>query len=338
MSNTNLRMSVIIPVYNPGGYFPACLESLTSQTIFPRIEVVLVDDGSTDGSQDLCDDFASAHGNVKVIHQSNKGLSVARNVGMDAACGDYFLFLDSDDSLVADACERLLEAAETSGGDIICGDHVGKEVCVGSAAEFAQSGQPVELWRYLKRLLLEGTYAHSPLFRLVRSGFTRENGISFAEGIIFEEHTWVMRLLLHGASVLRVDFPYYIYNVGDHPSLSTTVTAKRLMDAIDSINLEIDELEAADVPDEVREVAETFIANAIAVLAIAYLGQAPSAYREIVRLRIDDRFARYAERTQHLPDVARTIGPAFVHDPELFKAERDRLHKARQNLGRHTSR
>ena len=122
-------------------------------------------------------------------------------------------------SLVADACERLLEAAETSGGDIICGDHVGKEVCVGSAAEFAQSGQPVELWRYLKRLLLEGNYAHSPLFRLVRSGFTRENGISFAEGIIFEEHTWVMRLLLHGASVLRVDFPYYIHSVGDHPSL-----------------------------------------------------------------------------------------------------------------------
>ena len=103
------------------------------------------------------------------------------------------------------------------------------------------------------------------------------------------------------------------------------------MDAIDSINLEIDELEAADVPDEVREVAETFIANAIAVLAIAYLGRAPSAYREIVRLRIDDRFARYAERTQHLPDVARTIGPAFVHDPELFKAERDRLHKAKAN-------
>ena len=110
------RISIVVPVYNPGDYFPPCLASLEAQSIFPQLEVVLVDDGSSDGSEALCDEFAARHpGQVQVIHQTNHGLGYTRNAGIEAATGDWVLFVDSDDAITPDACEQLLAAGETSG-------------------------------------------------------------------------------------------------------------------------------------------------------------------------------------------------------------------------------
>ncbi len=113
------NISVIVPVYKVEQYLPRCLRSIEEQTIFPELEVFLVDDGSPDGSGAMCDAFAARHENVRVIHKPNGGLSDARNVAMDVATGDFFLFLDSDDYLRADACEVLRATARDTGADIV---------------------------------------------------------------------------------------------------------------------------------------------------------------------------------------------------------------------------
>jgi len=89
-------ISVIIPVYNVAAYLPACLDSVLAQS-YRDFELLLVDDGSTDGSADVCDDYACRDARVSVIHQINRGPSAARNAALEVAQGDYVAFIDSDD-------------------------------------------------------------------------------------------------------------------------------------------------------------------------------------------------------------------------------------------------
>ncbi|MBQ6432112.1 MAG: glycosyltransferase [Oscillospiraceae bacterium] len=104
----NPLISVIIPVYNPGKYLQPCLSSIVNQT-YKNLEIILIDDGSTDGSAALCDDYAAKDKRIKCIHQKNSGVSAARNRGLAEATGDFYSFPDSDDYLELDSYEYLLE-------------------------------------------------------------------------------------------------------------------------------------------------------------------------------------------------------------------------------------
>ncbi len=102
------EISIVVPVYNAENSIERCVQSICSQT-FSDLELILVDDGSTDYSGELCDKFASADKRIQVVHKENGGVSSARNCGMDIATGEYLLFTDSDDYLPPDYCQRLLE-------------------------------------------------------------------------------------------------------------------------------------------------------------------------------------------------------------------------------------
>jgi CDP-glycerol glycerophosphotransferase len=115
------RISVVVPVYNVEAYLEECLQSIARQTV-SDLEVILVDDGSTDGSRAIADAFADRDGRFRVIGQANAGLSAARNTGIDAAGGEYLAFVDSDDVLPVDAYERLLGALEQTGSDFATGN------------------------------------------------------------------------------------------------------------------------------------------------------------------------------------------------------------------------
>ena len=112
-------ISVIIPVYNVREYIGKCVDSVLKQKIHD-IEIILVDDGSTDGSDEVCDMYADANENVFVIHKKNAGLGYARNSGLEIARGEYIFFLDSDDWLPENALINLQELAENNDVDIIC--------------------------------------------------------------------------------------------------------------------------------------------------------------------------------------------------------------------------
>lgn len=113
------EISVIIPVYNCESYLERAINSIVSQNIFDSMELILVDDGSTDGSGKICDKYSDEHENVIVIHQENSGVSVSRNNGIEKAQGEWIAFLDSDDYFLENAFEKMLE----NKADMICFDH-----------------------------------------------------------------------------------------------------------------------------------------------------------------------------------------------------------------------
>ncbi len=121
--DNQVLISVIIPVYNVEEYLRECVDSVLNQT-FRDFEIILVDDGSTDSSGDICDEYVEKDERVTVIHQKNGGLSVARNTGLSEANGKYVYFLDSDDYISENALATLLNIAENDNSDIVFFDAI----------------------------------------------------------------------------------------------------------------------------------------------------------------------------------------------------------------------
>ena len=107
-----IMISVIVPIYNTKPYLQECLDSILAQDIKVPYEVLLIDDGSTDGGAEICDAYAAKDERVRVFHQENQGLSAARNTGIDAARGRYYAFVDSDDVVLPAYLRTLYEACE----------------------------------------------------------------------------------------------------------------------------------------------------------------------------------------------------------------------------------
>lgn len=117
-----MLFSIIVPIYNIKPYLDRCLISLIGQT-YKDIEIILVDDGSTDGSSELCDKYAAQDNRIQVLHKENDGLSDARNKGLELASGEYILFVDSDDYIDLNACQNLCNYTSL-GCDILIADAI----------------------------------------------------------------------------------------------------------------------------------------------------------------------------------------------------------------------
>lgn len=113
----NARVSVIVPIYNSRAYLPKCLESIVKQT-YKNLEILLVDDGSVDNSLEMCQEYAKRDNRIRVLHQENKGVSAARNAGLEIAEGEYIMFVDSDDELLENGISLLVNDIETFGADV----------------------------------------------------------------------------------------------------------------------------------------------------------------------------------------------------------------------------
>lgn len=118
----SIKVSIIIPFFNGEKYLEECVNSITAQTL-EELEVILVDDGSTDNSAAVAEKLISKDSRIKLIRQENKGVSTARNVAMKEALGEYFMFVDADDRLKVDACEVLYNAITETQSDIVSGTY-----------------------------------------------------------------------------------------------------------------------------------------------------------------------------------------------------------------------
>jgi len=143
----NPLVSVIVPAYNADRHLRQCVESILGQT-YVNVETIIVDDGSTDDTPQLCDDFAGKSPLIHVIHQCNQGVACARNVGLDVANGEYVTFVDSDDWLEPDAVARLIdEALCCHGCDMVIGGYTRRMVAV-DGRKTAKTMLPVLLQSY----------------------------------------------------------------------------------------------------------------------------------------------------------------------------------------------
>ncbi|WP_300343795.1 glycosyltransferase [uncultured Oscillibacter sp.] len=114
----NDLISIVIPVYNVKGFLDECLESVLGQT-YRDLEIILIDDGSTDGSGDVCDAYARRDGRIRVLHQRNQGVSAARNAALEIASGTFIGFVDPDDAILPEMYQTLHDAAIRSSADIV---------------------------------------------------------------------------------------------------------------------------------------------------------------------------------------------------------------------------
>ncbi len=115
------KISIIIPIYNRESYLDRCISSVLNQKDISS-EIILVDDGSTDGSLSICEKYAAEHSNIRIIHKENGGISSARNAGLDTVTGDYIFFLDSDDCLVNDSLNVMQKELESHDVDYVIGN------------------------------------------------------------------------------------------------------------------------------------------------------------------------------------------------------------------------
>lgn len=213
-------VSVIVPVYKAEATLRDSMKSVLDQT-FRDFELILVDDGSPDSSGALCDALAAEDDRVRVIHQENSGVSVARNVGMAAACGDYIYFCDSDDTITPDALEKLYSLlteteADTSG----CGHYLlwpdGRKDAYPAAlpagvyeADGIRDGILLPLLG--QRLDFGQGVLNGFVVRfLFRRSILAEHRIAF-EGAYLEDEAFLMEYFLHAKRLAIVDEPLYVY-------------------------------------------------------------------------------------------------------------------------------
>lgn len=174
-------LSVVIPVYNAAAFVPRCLESLLGQT-WQNLEIICVDDGSTDHSWEVLRSYAARDSRVKVLHQENAGVSAARNRGIDAATGELITFVDADDWLELNAYERILPCME-DGVDLVCfGGKVDGNVAPELLSDLAEYGRVKYQAGHVARecMLRTDVYVWNKIFR--RSKIEAE-GIRFPTGI-----------------------------------------------------------------------------------------------------------------------------------------------------------
>lgn len=182
-------ISVIVPVYNVRPYIEEALESVAGQT-YGSLEVILVDDGSTDGSGEVCDRYAARDARFRVIRQENRGLSAARNAGLDAMTGAYVAFLDPDDAFHPDMLRRLLEALRRENVPLAaCG-----VARMGGRTRRSRSVADRALTReQALRALLEGEFTVAVWNKLYDRALWRQ--LRFPEGYVYEDVDTTFRIL-----------------------------------------------------------------------------------------------------------------------------------------------
>ena len=206
-----MRFSVVIPVYNVKEYLPACVESVL-QNDLTDCEVILVDDGSTDGvCPGLCDDYVNQHPDlIRVIHQENRGLGGARNTGLEAAKGDYLLFVDSDDTIAPETVATLWDAAEKSHADVLAFNFCSDDGCghlTPLTASAFHADAPFRL-EERKDFLLSLPSAWSRAWK--RSLFL-ETGIRYPDKVWYEDIRTTTKLFAAAKSIFTVDATLYRY-------------------------------------------------------------------------------------------------------------------------------
>lgn len=201
-------VTVIVPVYNSEKYLERCLDSVINQT-YKDLEIILVNDGSTDRSSIICERFSQLDDRIIIVNKENGGQASARNRGLEIAKGDFIGFVDSDDWIELEMYEKLVASIE--GHDLcVCGRFNINEIS-GSKTEVFSSNNPVELNQeeLIRRFLLTDKIDGSPcdkLFKKQLIGKTR-----FPEGYICEDLPFVFNVLLRCRSAIQIGVPLYNY-------------------------------------------------------------------------------------------------------------------------------
>ncbi|WP_026988859.1 bifunctional glycosyltransferase/CDP-glycerol:glycerophosphate glycerophosphotransferase [Fodinicurvata fenggangensis] len=296
-TTTNVDLSVIVPIYNTADYLEECIESILRQSLVSW-ELILVDDGSTDGSRKIAERYARAHDEITVLAQEHKRQGAARNLALRHARGRYVTFLDSDDTVPGDAYRQMVEAADRYDSDMV----------VGIQQSFNETrswiGVPVHQHAFDQLIpatdisgmpaLLEDISACN---RLLRHNLITRNGLAFPEGSAGEDLDFVARAYLASRSITVL--PEVIYNYRGRPESRTgQISAEFFRDRVAVA-------EALEAQFDAKEVSELY----------------PWLLRSEVRKLVGNRFLRvietapYPEQIRIFETIARLV--TRLSEPDL---------------------
>lgn len=243
------KISIIVPVYNVEKYLNKCIDSLLEQT-YKNFEIILVDDGSTDMSASICDEYSNKYSNIKVVHKNNEGLGMARNTGIDNATGDYLVFIDSDDYADSGLVKDLYDAIRLNDSD----------TCIGGYKRVDSYNRLVSTHKYERNKFIENDILKILLPRMIGSSPEKKDSIAVSacnvlyskniidkynirfvseREIISEDLIFNISYLFHAKNVMIIDTVNYNYRI-NYGSLTTRYLPQRFCKIKELYNKEVE--------------------------------------------------------------------------------------------------
>lgn len=282
-------ISVIVPIYNIKEYLERCIDSILAQT-YQNIEVLMVDDGSTDGTSELVDEIALKDSRIRVFHKENGGSSSARNLAMREAKGQYFSFIDSDDYIEPDMMEKLYQAIQTSGMPIAQGareeiDEQGNilpDICIPPEKETVYASK-----EFMRELLLHKGDC-SFCTKLTKASLFHENGFAFPEGKLNEDFHILVKMLPFIPGIVSI--PKRMYHVFYKSGSNTRVVDKNAFSRVYGDNVDNAEMVLTIVEKQYPDLKNTAMRfgfyqrlDYLLHIPISRMTKDEKQYREIVK-------------------------------------------------------
>ena len=289
-----MKVSVIVPVYNVQDYLAKCIESIINQT-FEDFELILIDDGSTDSSGKMCDDYALSDKRIKVIHQKNGGLSAARNAGLDIAKGDYVIFVDSDDYIHREMLSVMTAKSIEEHSDLtLCNyyfvDSQGKTIEHDSLIEKETLISKDSLFELLSKEWLPAVVPWNKLYR--RSIF---DNLRYPVGKRHEDEFISHRIIEKSEKILLIPQFFYFYLQRDN-SLSKGQFTSEKFDRMDAFLDRIDFFTAINK----KKCALFSLVNAILRLTADWKYKKDSDYKGLFEKYRKELLSRYRKGYYHI--------------------------------------
>ena len=315
-------VSVIIPVYNVLSYLREALDSVINQT-YKNLEILIVDDGSTDGSGDVCDEYLSDP-RVIVIHQENKGLSGARNTGLDRMTGEYVAFLDSDDAFMPEMIEKMLDAMIQNQAEIsICTyatcttiKHMNLEKAEKGFPFLYETNHSISSADALNKMIVSGTgsYVWNKLYH-----YSVWIGTRFPEGDNYEDMRVICQVLEKCEHVIAIPLYLVLYRQRSG-SITTSISGKNVLDHILAMKI-VEEYALSHspeifTPNSILSIQENHARSLSVQYAMLLFHPCPSPVRLQIRNEILNRWQLLARNPLLLR--SKVIYTLFMYAPLLI--------------------
>ena len=234
-----VKVSVIVPIYNVEAYLTKCLDSIINQTL-KDIEIILVNDGSTDGSKKIIQEYKKKDKRIISLEKENGGQGSARNLGLKKAKGDYIVFVDSDDWIENDMLEIMYNKALSCQSDIVvCDYYKVKDDVKESCKAFDTYGTSL-----MENCILNSS---GPCWKMIKRNIIIDNNLYFPEGIIYEDYAVVPLYFLFADKISYVERPLYNYFIRKGSTMNQEFNNK-LYDIVDATNILFRRLEQYGFP------------------------------------------------------------------------------------------
>ena len=228
-----IQFSIIIPVYNVSKFLPECVRSVLQQN-YPNFEIILINDGSTDNSGEICNEFSHSDSRIRVIHQENRGLSAARNVGINESKGDYIIFLDSDDLWDnKNVLSILAQRVESYSPDVLSFNYCKFDDNRQYEPYFSKNSSSTQLLT-LQDVIDKDLWIACAWNKVIKKKLFDGNCLRFVEGITSEDMDWCVRLALKATKFDYLDIVVVKYRQRES-SISQSATPRKVRCVLENI-------------------------------------------------------------------------------------------------------